>query len=294
MSKEFDLFGPSESDNLQEELSKNSYSWTNKLTWVLMGVLIFVAGGSFGIWSADKLKNDSAVSNQNKQNKSQNIAADNSASNSDATKNRGTNRGQGGQRGGTVGVIKKIDGSVLEMETPDGKIVKVTSSETTRVLSTSSESFAALKVGDSVSVLGDTDANGAITSNLITKGEGAPRSAGSNGNPPQTADQSANQGAKEKGKTKGKGNNNKKNSGSAPKSSSTGTTEKSIQGQPKGEGKGGGNKGGGGALRNPEFRKCLEDEGITITPGTRPDMSDPKVAAAFDKCRPLLPQVNAE
>ena len=166
-----------------------------------MGVLIFVAGGSFGIWSADKFKNDSAVSNQNKQNKSQNIAADNSASNSDATKNRGTNRGQGGQRGGTVGVIKKIDGSVLEMETPDGKIVKVTSSETTRVLSTSSESFAALKVGDSVSVLGDTDANGAITSNLITKGEGAPRSAGSNGNPPQTADQSANQGAKEKGKT---------------------------------------------------------------------------------------------
>ena len=292
MSKEFDLFGPSESDNLQEELSKNSYRWTNKLTWILIGALIFMAGGSLGIWSADKFKNDSAVSNQNKLNKSQNIAADNSAGNSDTTRNRVTNRGQGGQRGGTLGVIKKIEGSVLEMETPDGKIVKVTSSETTRVLSTSSESFAALKVGDSVSVLGDTDANGSITSNLITKGEGALRGASSNGNSPGTADQPANQGAKEKDKTKGKGA--KKNSGSAPKSSSSGATEKSIQGQPKGEGKGGGNKGGGGALRNPEFRKCLEDEGITITPGTRPDMSDPKVAAAFEKCRPLLPQVNAE
>ena len=46
----------------------------------------------------------------------------------------------------------------------------------------------------------------------------------------------------------------------------------------------GGPGGGGGGFNNPELTACLEKEGVTFTPGTRPDRADPKIAAALQKC----------
>jgi len=58
-------------------------------------------------------------------------------------------------------------------------------------------------------------------------------------------------------------------------------------GAPGGGAPGGGGGGGGagrGAFNNPAFTDCLTKEGVTLTPGTRPDRTDPKVAAALQKC----------
>ena len=52
----------------------------------------------------------------------------------------------------------------------------------------------------------------------------------------------------------------------------------------------GGNGGGGRGFNNPEFTSCLSKNGVTINQGERPDMQDPKVQAAVEKCRSLLPQ----
>ena len=46
---------------------------------------------------------------------------------------------------------------------------------------------------------------------------------------------------------------------------------------------------GGGRGRffsDPTIQACLAKAGVTITPGVRPDRTDPKVAAAFAKCLP--------
>jgi hypothetical protein len=56
------------------------------------------------------------------------------------------------------------------------------------------------------------------------------------------------------------------------------------QGTSGGFGSGSGSGRSGGRFANPAFQKCLADNGVTITPGQRPDRSDPKVAAALSKC----------
>ena len=67
----------------------------------------------------------------------------------------------------------------------------------------------------------------------------------------------------------------------APKSSSkTPTTPKpAVSTAPSGRGR-------GGFFSDPTIQACLTKAGVTITPGVRPDRTDPKVAAAFAKCLP--------
>ena len=52
-------------------------------------------------------------------------------------------------------------------------------------------------------------------------------------------------------------------------------------GSPRAFGAGGG---GGGGFNNPAFTSCLKDNGVVLTPGTRPDRADPKIAAALQTC----------
>jgi hypothetical protein len=67
----------------------------------------------------------------------------------------------------------------------------------------------------------------------------------------------------------------------APKSSSkSATTPKpAVSAAPSGGGR-------GGFFSDPAVQACLTKAGVTITPGARPDRTDPKVAAAFAKCLP--------
>ena len=72
---------------------------------------------------------------------------------------------------------------------------------------------------------------------------------------------------------------------SAPKTSSkTASTPKpAVNGAPPGAGR-------GGFFSDPAVQACLTKQGVTITPGVRPDRSDPKVMAAFAKCLPGFAQ----
>ena len=70
----------------------------------------------------------------------------------------------------------------------------------------------------------------------------------------------------------------------APKSSgktqtSPTTPKPAVSTAPSGGGR-------GGFFSDPTIQACLTKAGVTITPGVRPDRTDPKVAAAFAKCLP--------
>jgi len=68
-----------------------------------------------------------------------------------------------------------------------------------------------------------------------------------------------------------------KSSGKTPTSPST--PKPAVSTAPSGGGR-------GGFFSDPTIQACLTKAGVTITPGVRPDRTDPKVAAAFAKCLP--------
>lgn len=49
----------------------------------------------------------------------------------------------------------------------------------------------------------------------------------------------------------------------------------------------------GGFFSDPKIQECLKNEGVNLTPGERPDRTDPKVMAAFEKCLPRFGQSGA-
>ncbi len=60
--QEFDLFAKDVDDNLQEQLAKGTYKWTNKYTAVLGVLVIVTASVSGGIWYGNKHAGSSANS----------------------------------------------------------------------------------------------------------------------------------------------------------------------------------------------------------------------------------------
>lgn len=300
MSKEFDLFASAESDNLQEELANHSYSWTNKVTWVLLGVLVFVAGASSGVWYAHKTSTSSGASigaigaNFAAQRGGQGNSNSSGGNAIGAQPGGGQGFGGGGFGRGTAGTIKKIDGTTIELETRDGSTITVKAQSDTRVLSTNSDSFASLKVGDLISVVGQTETDGSITPNAITKGAGlgigggrANQSATSAVPAPESSTSISNSPANGNGANKtGKTKKNKR----APAPAISGNPPQGNQGQQgqQGQRTPGNGPGGGGRFNSPELRACLEEQGVTIEEGQRPDLQDPQVAAAFATCREKL------
>jgi len=59
------------------------------------------------------------------------------------------------------------------------------------------------------------------------------------------------------------------------------TSKPTIAAGGRGQGQPGG---GGGLFNNPELVACLAKEGVVIEAGSRPDRTDPKIAAAMQKC----------
>ena len=79
-------------------------------------------------------------------------------------------------------------------------------------------------------------------------------------------------------------NNSNKSSTSIKSPTSSASAKPSI---------GGGTQIGGGRrgfFSDPTVQACLKDNGVTLTPGVRPDRNDPKVMAAFAKCLPNFGQ----
>ena len=290
MNNEFDLFAKSEDivDDLSSELEKATYKWTNKFTTVLMSLLLVAVGASGGVWYAHQTPpatNGFAIGSA-------------TGANANFAGRIGRNGGGAGTfalptapgMGGTSGTITKIDGTTITIQSRDGKNIEIKAAADTPVLSTSRQDIAALKVGDRLTATGETAADGSITPIALTQGGGMGggfgggqgRSGTSNGAlSPQGANSStqasqtpitSNKSGKQKGVTK-----NKKGKGVTSQSGAP-----AVNGAP---GPGPGGNGGG----NGELRKCLTDAGIEFAPGSRPDLTDPNVAAAFEKCRALFP-----
>jgi hypothetical protein len=159
-------------------------------------------------------------------------------------------RGTGGGFGTPVasGQIQLIDGSNVYVTTQTGSIVKVATDATTRIRKSATLTVKQLKIGDTVSVSGSDGADGTVTATSINVGA-LPAGLG--------------------GATRGTG-------GAASNTTTSASPRPPVAG-------------GGGAGRNPALIACLKKNGVTIDPtqGTRGlrNSTDPKVQAAFAKCR---------
>ena len=329
MSEDFDIFATPAQDNLGEELAKGSYRWVNKYTRVLGALVLFVGGGASGVWySQHQSSTSTSVSGggatlRNLANGS-GVAAAAAFGGGSSRRNRGAGGvagaaggfGGGGFGGGaTAGTITKIDGTTFYLRGADGQAIVVKASAATPVTNTTSEKIAALKVGDAVTVIGSTGNDGTVTPTTVSKGAlpvaalvgargggaggggfgaaaGAGAGAGTGARAGGTGTGQRVRGGAKAGGAGGTAASGASSAGGA--GAGAGSAARPAVGGAGGAGNGGaGGGGGGGRFNNPEFTACLAKAGVTFDPGSRPDMADPKVAAAMTKCRDLLPQAGA-
>jgi hypothetical protein len=78
--------------------------------------------------------------------------------------------GQGGAGArGTAGAVDHIDGTDVYVKTQDGKTIKVSTSDTTRVRISQDGKLSDLKPGSTVIVQGNTGSDGTVTAQTITE-----------------------------------------------------------------------------------------------------------------------------
>jgi hypothetical protein len=78
--------------------------------------------------------------------------------------------GGGTSAAGTTGQIKLIDGSNIYVVDSTGKTAKVATTENSKFSASQPSSLSALKVGDTVIVVGSTGSDGTVTATSITAG----------------------------------------------------------------------------------------------------------------------------
>ncbi|MET9229271.1 hypothetical protein [Lentzea sp. NPDC003310] len=83
----------------------------------------------------------------------------------------GTNRQGGGQFGGrgTVGTIDHVDDTTVYVKTQNGQVVKVSTSDSTKVDITSEGKLSDLKAGQQVVVQGQAGSDGTVAGQTITQ-----------------------------------------------------------------------------------------------------------------------------
>ena len=306
MTNDFDIFSAPEDDHLAEKISKGSYRWFNKGTAVLGIVLLFSSGVASGIWYS---KRPTSTTASNGTLSFGSVGATNFGGNFGGGNRRSRNGGSGvsanfgGFGGGgssTQGTITKIQGNTIYLRGADGQAITVKAESTTPVIAATTSKLNELKVGDAVTVSGQVGNDGTITPTAVSKGElpaglrfGGGNFGGGNG---ALTNNSTGQSTNSKAGAQNRRNRQNSNNSSANNSNTNNanggaaaTGRPSVSGN-GGGGNGGGNGGGGRGFNNPEFTACLSKNGVTINQGERPDMQDPKVQAAVEKCRSLLPQ----
>ena len=309
MTNDFDIFSAPEDDHLAEKISKGSYRWFNKGTAVLGIVLLFSSGVASGIWYS---KRPTSTTTSNGTLSFGSVGATNFGGNFGGGNRRSRNGGSGvsanfgGFGGGgssTQGTITKIQGNTIYLRGADGQAITVKAESTTPVIAATTSKLNELKVGDAVTVSGQVGNDGTITPTAVSKGEipaelrfGGGNFGGGNG---ALTNNSTGQSTNSKAGSQNRRNRQNSNNSSANNSNTNNanggaaaTGRPSVSGNGGGgNGGNGGNGGGGGrGFNNPEFTSCLSKNGVTINQGERPDMQDPKVQAAVEKCRSLLPQ----
>ncbi|MDL4813775.1 DUF5666 domain-containing protein [Actinomadura opuntiae] len=89
-----------------------------------------------------------------------------------ATGGGGFGGGFGGGGGMTAGTVTKISGNTLYLRTSDGKTVKVTTSDSTKISITKDGGLRDLGSGASVVVRGTTGKDGSVTATSVNQGSG--------------------------------------------------------------------------------------------------------------------------
>jgi hypothetical protein len=311
MTNDFDIFSAPEDDHLAEKISKGSYRWFNKGTAVLGIVLLFSSGVASGIWYS---KRPTSTTTSNGTLSFGSVGATNFGGNFGGGNRRSRNGGSGvsanfgGFGGGgssTQGTITKIQGNTIYLRGADGQAITVKADSTTPVIAATTSKLNELKVGDAVTVSGQVGNDGTITPTAVSKGDlpaglrfgggnfGGGNGALTNNSTGQSTNSKA--GAQNRRNRQNSNNSNANNSNTNNSNTNNANGGAAATGRPSVSGNGGngggGNGGGGGrGFNNPEFTSCLSKNGVAINQGERPDMQDPKVQAAFEKCRSLLPQ----
>ena len=256
--EEFDLFAKEVDDNLQEQLAKGSYRWTNKYTAVLGVLVIVTASASGGIWYGNKHSSSSAGGAlAGFASRVRGAAAGGAftgapdpAALAAGAAAAGGFAGAGGAGGaGGFGGGARITGTVTKVN------------GTTVTITLDAAPATPVATGDSVSVR--VSAAGAAAG-------GAPASV------PATGSNAAATGKKGTSAT-----------GTTGTSTTTKPTVGGAAAGPAGAPQGAGG-GGGGRFNNPEFLACLTKNGVTLAAGARPDRTDPKIAAALQACASTL------
>ncbi|MFL6140789.1 MAG: hypothetical protein ACJ72N_02820 [Labedaea sp.] len=80
----------------------------------------------------------------------------------------GTGQGQNGFRG-TVGTIDHVDGTDVYLKTPDGRTVKVSTSDQTQVRISQPGKVSDLKQGENIIVQGSAGTDGTVSAQTITQ-----------------------------------------------------------------------------------------------------------------------------
>jgi preprotein translocase subunit YajC len=77
--------------------------------------------------------------------------------------------GQGGALRGTIGTIDRVEGTDVYLKTPDGRTVKVSTSDSTRVRVSRDGALSDLEQGQTVAVQGGVNGDGTVTAETITQ-----------------------------------------------------------------------------------------------------------------------------
>jgi len=273
----FELFGESKDDNLKELLARGAYKWTNKTTGVLAIFLLIVASASAGAWYGHRQATNSVASTATRA-----FSAFRSGGGFAAF-----GGGTGAAAGGTGAAAGGFGGSTFGGRGVSATVASVKGNTVTlTVTNLSSTTLATAKAGDRVTVrvsgaggfgAGTSGATGGFGATTGGLGANTPAAGGS----AQLPSTGASTGSSTRG-TKGAGGTS--TAGTTGSGAGTaGATGGTRTGGTRTGGFGGGGA-GGGLFSNPAFSSCLKDNGVTITPGTRPDRTDPKVAAALQTC----------
>ena len=92
----------------------------------------------------------------------------------------------GGMGGFTSGTVTGIEGDVVTLELEDGSTVTITATDDTTVTTTDDATVSDLAEGDSLTVMGEADADGNVAATSITEGASGFGGGMGGGTPPST------------------------------------------------------------------------------------------------------------
>ena len=141
-------------DDLSALLAKREHAKPNRLTWVLITVLVLLVGFVGGALANQKFGSSSGTSG---------------FPSTGAFPAMGTFPGAGAAGTATIGTVKLVDGTSLYVTTTNGETVKVKVPPTVKVTAQQAVPLSELASGSTVIVHGDTGTDGTVTATTVSE-----------------------------------------------------------------------------------------------------------------------------